>query len=372
MSGAPLRLGILGAARHVPLTVIQPLRDNKDLAQRVEAVAVAAKELAEAEQFAKEHGIPKAYGSLEALLADPSIDAVYIVLPNNLRCEWTVRALLAGKHVLCETPLASNAREAVAVQRAAEDSGRVMMEGSHPTSHPVTKRVREMIHHGYIGKLQNIELSVPMAFTPADRTVCTKVGSLMALGIYCVSCARLLTNEEPVAIKGTAVRGRENAEVDETMKCELKFPSGATCSFTVSVDENDEKAKKVPALLTVHGSNGAIKVSEWFRGRSAANEIMLEQYDGGSEKTTERIDGSGRQTTFYWQLMSFCDEVRLQTARKSGAGMPWDYSDEVSTPSDAVRNMAVVDAIYRAAGMAPKSTAFMPPDPYKHVIAAKL
>merc|ERR1719384_2668490 len=103
---------------------------------------------------AKQWNLPKAYASLDEMLADPSIEAVYNVLPVGVRCQWTVRALLAGKHVLSETPICVNAMEAMAAQRAAEDMGKVLLEGTHPTAHPVTKRVREMILQGKIGTLE--------------------------------------------------------------------------------------------------------------------------------------------------------------------------------------------------------------------------
>merc|ERR1719229_1943343 len=177
MADRRLRLGILGAARNVPFSVLKPIQANTDLAARIDIVGIASLEHAEAEKAAKDWGIQKAYTSFDELLADPKVDAVYNVLPSPVRCQWTVKAPLAGKHVLSETPICSNAREAVVAQRAAEDAGRVLLEGTHPTCHPVTKRVRQMIMEGKVGVLEHIDLDLPVGHSLHGKMVCSKTGT---------------------------------------------------------------------------------------------------------------------------------------------------------------------------------------------------
>src|SRR2546422_5295627 len=132
MAADPLRFGILGAARIAPMALVRP-------AQRVpeaSVLAVAARDPERARRFAARHGIPRVHPSYDALLADPEIDAIYNPLPNALHAPWTIRALAAGKHVLCEKPFAANAAEAGGMARAAERSGRGLMEAFHSRYHP--------------------------------------------------------------------------------------------------------------------------------------------------------------------------------------------------------------------------------------------
>ena len=146
-SGTPLRFGILGAARIAPMALIQPARRVAE----AQVVAVAARDGAKARAFATKHGIPRVHDSYDALLADPEIDAIYNPLPNGLHCEWTIRALRAGKHVLCEKPIASNAAEAQQMAEAARETGRVLVEAFHWRYHPLAKRVKELLASGAIG-----------------------------------------------------------------------------------------------------------------------------------------------------------------------------------------------------------------------------
>eukprot|EP01052_Picozoa_sp_SAG31_P022791 SAG31_NODE_1833_length_7137_cov_2.587667_9_plen_209_part_00 len=182
-----LRLGILGAARIAPGAVIKPVSENSDLAAVVQVCAVAARDGAKAEAFAHEHNIPNVFTSCECraaltgvpdstgrgwadlmctcrvgvdeeLLARNDIDAVYIPLPNSLHAQWAVKALAAGKHCLVEKPIANNAAEAIAIQRASEDAGCVAVEAFHVLYHPVAARAAELIKSGSIGKLEHIDV----------------------------------------------------------------------------------------------------------------------------------------------------------------------------------------------------------------------
>jgi predicted dehydrogenase len=169
-----LRVGIIGAARIAPEAVIKPVQENADLAAKVVIQAVAARDLAKAQAFADEHGIPMAFGSYEELLASEQVDAVYNPLPNSLHAEWTVKALRAGKHVLCEKPLTNNAAEAIAIQRASEEAGCVAVEAFHVLYHPVAARARELAR-GEIGQLQHVDMQFMVNFDGYDASIRSKM-----------------------------------------------------------------------------------------------------------------------------------------------------------------------------------------------------
>src|ERR1700728_1953186 len=136
-----VRIGTLGSARIAKAALIEPARYVPD----VTVVAVAARDLLRAQAYALEHGIAVAHGSYDELLADPGIDAIYNPLPNSLHESWTLRAITAGKHVLCEKPFASNAATAKLVAEAAAASGLVVMEAMHYRYHPLIGRLREVV-----------------------------------------------------------------------------------------------------------------------------------------------------------------------------------------------------------------------------------
>ena len=161
-SAGELRLGILGAARIAPAALVGPGRE----VEGVRVAAVAARDVARAQHFAHRHGIERVCTSYDALIEDPDIDAIYNPLPNGLHCEWTVRALDAGKHVLCEKPLASNADEAAQMAEAAARNGVTLMEAFHWRYHPLAERVREILASGEIGTPRHFEASIcfPLPF----------------------------------------------------------------------------------------------------------------------------------------------------------------------------------------------------------------
>lgn len=151
---AQIRIGILGAARIVPQALLGPARRVPEVA----VVAVAARDAARAQAFARKHRIPQVYASYAELVADPLIDAIYNPLPNGLHGVWTMRALAAGKHVLCEKPFTANAAEAQQVADvAAAHPDRVLMEAFHYRYHPLAARMQAIIQSGELGTLQRLE-----------------------------------------------------------------------------------------------------------------------------------------------------------------------------------------------------------------------
>src|SRR5207342_1993555 len=189
-----LRIGTLGSSRISQPALIEPAARVPE----VTVAAVAARDLARAEAYALGHGLEGAYGSYEALLADPDIDAVYNPLPNSLHGPWTLRAIAAGKHVLCEKPFASNADEAAQVADAASASGLVVMEAMHYRYHPLTRRLAELAAE--LGPVRHLQCWTSFAIAhPADIRYDFALGggALMDGGCYALDCLRLLGGDEP-------------------------------------------------------------------------------------------------------------------------------------------------------------------------------
>jgi D-xylose 1-dehydrogenase (NADP+, D-xylono-1,5-lactone-forming) len=194
-------------------------------------LAVASRDRSRADRYASERGIERAYGSYEALLADPDIDAVYISLPNALHLEWTGRALAAGKHVLCEKPLSRREADVRAAFDLAERHDRVLMEAFMYRHHPQTARLVELVRSGAIGRLRVIRASFSFHFRdPADVRLSATLdgGSLMDVGSYCVSAARLLAGE-PQLVSGSQVLGGDG--VDVTFSGWMRFAGDVMAHF---------------------------------------------------------------------------------------------------------------------------------------------
>ena len=194
-------------------------------------LAVASRDRQRGERYAAERGIPRAYDSYDALLADPDIDAVYISLPNSMHLEWTGRALQAGKHVLCEKPLSRREADVAAAFDLAEREGRLLMEAFMYRHHPQTARLADLVRSGAIGRLRLIRTSFSFNATdPADVRLTTELdgGSLMDVGCYCVSAARLLAGE-PELVSGAQVVG--GAGVDLAFTGWMRFGDDVLAHF---------------------------------------------------------------------------------------------------------------------------------------------
>jgi D-xylose 1-dehydrogenase (NADP+, D-xylono-1,5-lactone-forming) len=223
-----LRWGILGTGN-----IASQFAKGLALSKRGSAPAVGSRRQKSAEEFARNHAIPQALGSYESLIADPEIDAVYNSLPNSLHADWTIRALKAGKHVLCEKPLAMNAAEAEQMFDVASKTGRILVEAFMYRSHPQTLALVETIRSGAIGPLRLIRTS----FCYRTRSITGNVrfqrelggGGLMDIGCYCINFARLFAGAEPTAIH--AVANFHSTGVDEFAAGTLVFPNNIVSSF---------------------------------------------------------------------------------------------------------------------------------------------
>ena len=217
----PLRLGILSTAR-INRRIVPAARET-DL---VDVVAVASRERGRAEEHAREHGIGRVHASYGALLADPDIDAVYIPLPNSLHVEWTRRALEAGKHVLCEKPLTDRPEDAEALFAVAVREGLVLAEAFMYRHNPQTRRLEQLVRDGAIGPPQVLRASFSFRVEgEANIRLVPELGggSVLDLGCYCVSGARLLAGE-PETVFAQQVLGPTG--VDDLFTAVLAFPGG--------------------------------------------------------------------------------------------------------------------------------------------------
>ncbi len=193
----PLRFGTLGAALITPNALIKPVHEVPEAA----LVAVAARDRKRAEEFAATHGIPRVHATYEDVINDPEVDAIYNPLPNSHHCEWTIAALRAGKDVLCEKPLASNAAEAQRKADVAKETGRFLGEAFHYRYHPLAERVRGIIKG--LGRLQRLEanFSVPIPPTNIRFDWSLAGGATMDLGCYPLHMLREFSGLMPRVLK---------------------------------------------------------------------------------------------------------------------------------------------------------------------------
>jgi D-xylose 1-dehydrogenase (NADP+, D-xylono-1,5-lactone-forming) len=222
-----LRWGILGPGRIAP-RVVRALATGT----RGQAAAVGSRDPGRARAFADEHGIARAFGSYEELVASPDLDVIYVSLPNHLHATWTIRALEAGKHVLCEKPLALSVADVDAIAEASAKAGRIAVEGFMYLHHPQIRRTLELAQGGELGPLQTLNGAFSFLLThPGDPRVDPAMGggSLWDVGCYPVSFARRLAGEEPDAVHAFARFDEQG--VDRTFVGQLHFPNGLIGQF---------------------------------------------------------------------------------------------------------------------------------------------
>ena len=337
----PLRIGTLGSSRISRLALIDPATSVAD----VTVAAVGARDQARADAFALRYGLPAAYGSYEELLADPDIDAIYNPLPNSLHGTWTLRAIAAGKHVLCEKPFASNAEEAAQVAAAAGAADLVVMEAMHYRYHPLITRLREIV--GELGPVRHLQAWTSFVIAdPGDIRYDFGLGggALMDGGCYALDCLRLVAGEEPAVTGALAdpclpAAGRApetdrapemgpemGSAADRSMAVRLAFPGGATGWFESSFTMDGE----FRADLHVICRDGQVRLDNFIfvhRGRLEA---------AGAVQADEEGDG---ETTYVHQLRAFAAAIT------DGAPVP-------TSAANALATMRLIDDAYRAAGLA--------------------
>jgi len=323
----PLRIGVLGAARIAPAALLKPARRLEE----VEVVAVAARDRAKAQAFADKHGIPAVHGSYDELIADPGVDAVYNPLPNGLHGRWTIAALEAGKHVLCEKPFTANAEEARAVAAVAAGSGLECMEAFHYRYHPLARRVVEIVASGELGAIERVQTWMCIPLLPKGDirwNLALAGGATMDVGCYALHMARTFAGEEPTV--RTATAKLRSPGVDRRMTAELTYPSGASGGIDVSM-----LSRRLLALgARVEGEHGEIRI---------INATAPQYFHRFTVRTSQgkRRERFSKDPSYLFQLRAFADAVVRGEAYPTG-------------PADAIANMTLIDAVYRAAGMEPR------------------
>lgn len=255
MANEVLNWGLLSTA-HINRALIPPLRASK----RNHLLAVASRTQESAERYAEEKKIPRAHGSYEALLTDPEIDVIYNPLPNHLHAEWTIKAVEAGKHVLCEKPLALTVHEVDAIQTAARKHGRVVMEAFMYRHHPQTLRVQELVKSGSLGTLKLVRGSFSFFLSrEGDVRLDPEMGggSIWDIGCYPISYARNVIGENPLEVFGWQVTGPTG--IDETFVGQMRFDHEVhaqfDCSFVIPFH----------AFMELIGSEGTLNIPRPFQ-----------------------------------------------------------------------------------------------------------
>jgi xylose dehydrogenase (NAD/NADP) len=312
----PVRWGILSTAR-INRAIIPALRESPCS----ELVAVASRTQERADAYSDEQGIPRAYGSYEALLGDADLEAVYISLPNGPHVEWSVRALEAGKHVLCEKPLSRDPAQAERAFDTAERAGRLLMEAFMWRHHPQTAKLLDLVHGGAIGELRLVRTSFSFMIEPGNVRLDPELGggALMDVGCYCLSGSRLLAGE-PAVVSAQQVRGPSG--IDMRMAGTLVFPHDVLGQFDCAFD------LPLRQWLEAVGSEGSVRV----RWPWNAREPGLELVQGDSSEWVAIEDASAYRA----QCDNFSRAVRGDAEPLLGR-------------ADAVGQARTIDALYKSA-----------------------
>jgi predicted dehydrogenase len=313
-----LKLGIISTAR-INDMILRGARET----DRVEVAAVASRDLGRAEAYARSHGIPRAFGSYEDLLADPAVDAVYVSLPNSLHVEWSVRSLEAGKHVLCEKPLTREPAEAERAAAAAARAGRVLLEAFMYRHNPQTVRLLELVTAGAVGRPQLIRTYLRFHLSAASDIrldASLAGGSLMDLGCYCVHVARSLAGE-PERVYAEQLTGPSG--VDVALQGTLGFAGGVVAQFDSSFVSPRRQD------LEVVGDEGTLHVADPFRVDWGRPGIEVVRADG-----VELVEVEERN--------SYALELEHLAAAADGA-------EPLLPGSDAVAQAQTIAALYESA-----------------------
>jgi predicted dehydrogenase len=327
-----VRIGVLGAARIAPAALMKPAQ----VVDGVEVGAVAARDRQRAQAFAARHGGPAVHDSYAALLADPSLDAVYIPLPNGLHAQWTLAALKAGKHVLCEKPFTSNAAQAREVAAVADGTGLVVMEAFHYRYHPLAQRMVELVHGGELGAIQRVETAMcfPLPrFSDIRYDYGLAGGALMDAGCYAVHALRLLAPGDPEVTEARALTLRRDPRIDRAMTAQFSFPGSATGQGTATGEIRASMWSRdlLRVRARVVGERGALTVTNFVAPQVWSRFTVT--VDSGRRR--ERFGG---EATYVHQLRAFAAAVRGEPAN-------------LTPPSDSVATMSLIDDIYTAAGL---------------------
>ena len=321
-----LRIGLLGAARIAPAAICIPA-----LALNHKLVAVGARDLQKSEVFAQQWMIEKAYGSYEEVINDPEIDVIYNGLPNSHHGFWNIQALNAGKHVLSEKPFGSNLAEVQWQVDVARKSSTKIMEAFHNRYHPTNQRAIEIAKSGEIGEITSVyaDLAGPVSDKSDIRYQLDLAGgAMMDMGCYTIHMQRhlglALFGEEPTVVSAKAKEFSPG--VDQMMTVELKYKNGATGTGHCDLDFTHLQNECI-----ITGTKGSIKVPSYVL--PGLDDRVIVTVNG-----KERTEYLGRISTYSYQLQAFAGFIRGTNTVLTGV-------------EDSLKNAAMIDEIYRAAGM---------------------
>ena len=317
--------GIISTA-HINRMVIPGAKASPD----VDLVAVASRDQGRAEAYAREWGIERAYGSYEALLEDPDIEAVYISLPNTMHCEWSIRSVEAGKHVLCEKPLSRTPEDVAKAFNAADRAGRFLSEAFMYRHNPQTAKLRQLLAEGAVGEPRLVRSAFSYAlYDPDNIRLRTDVdgGALMDVGCYCVSASRLVAGAEPTSVFGQAWIGETGT--DWVFTGSMRFPGDLLAIFDcgTALQERDE--------LEVIGSEGSLFLDDPFH---AFTPVIEHRRDG----RVERIE------------LEPTDSYRLELENLSAAIR--GEAEPLLGREDALGQARALEALHRSAQSAAPAT----------------
>lgn len=318
-----VKWGILSTARIGIDRLIPAIKDS----EWAEVVALGSRDKAKAESTAQKLGIPRAYGSYQEVLEDPEVEAIYNPLPNSMHKEWTIKAAEAGKHILCEKPLAVNYAEAWEMVQACEKAGVLLMEAFMWRHHPVHTRVCEILAEGILGDLHLFRASFTFPLQAGRENIRLRDdlagGALMDVGCYTINAARFLFNEEPIrAQAGFDMEPEFN--VDTTFAGLLEFPHGKMALITASFRVSS------PQEYEIAGWHGHLRVPSPFTPGERGGQILLTVKGQSWEEILPPVN------TYRREVEHFCQNLR------EGKGLQ-------PPAENGLANMRVIEAVRRSA-----------------------
>ena len=328
--------GLLSTAR-INERIIPAIRASG----RSELLAVASRSKERAQAYANQWHIPRAYGTYERLLADPAINVIYLSLPNHLHAEWAVKCAEAGKHILCEKPIAITTEEVTRIAQAAEKNGVIIQEAAMMRFHPQTQYLRELLAKRVIGDIRLIR--GVFAFTldnPGDIRLDTNMGggSLWDLGSYCVSFARTVLQAEPVEVSAYQVSG--DTGVDMSFAAQMQFPTGTLVQFFSSF----QSFAHIEADFL--GTEGRIFADIPWANHIGASASVRVTRSGDAEDTSTFSDSVEGHTT---DTKTYKDMNAYQCQIDSMVESVLDGAEPVISLADSWKNVATIVALHQSA-----------------------
>jgi predicted dehydrogenase len=328
-----LAWGILGTGN-----IARQFATGAAASRRTRLAAVGSRDAAKAAEFARAHGVSRAVGSYDALVADPEVQAVYNSLPNNLHHEWTIKALKAGKHVLCEKPFATSLAQAQEMFDVARRQGRVLIEAFMYRAHPLTHAIIEAVNSGAIGQVRLIRTSFCFKVNHWQGNIRFEPsldgGVLMDVGVYCTNFARLFARSEPDHIH--VVHHRHESGVDDVVAGTLAFPNGVLASFTCGMSVHADNA------ASICGSEGYIEIPVPWKPPTKGATFTI------ARSTPPRMEGAAVKGPPPRQTRSIDTDGELYGVEADAfAAAVLDGAPPFVTPEDTLGNQRVLDEMRR-------------------------